>query len=100
MLKTVEMRLSELAVVVELHYTCTLTPPDVGKPVSQEVLDMVKIGSLGETLFITTLCFEAKSLAFKKSANCKRNNADGINGSHNLHVHDKALTIPGYEVYF
>jgi hypothetical protein len=43
--------------MAELHYTCPLTPPWGCKPLSQEVLDMVKTGSSNVTLFITTLCF-------------------------------------------
>ena len=34
---------------VELHYTCPLTPPEGCKPLTQEVLDMVKTGSPGRT---------------------------------------------------
>ncbi len=43
--------------MAELQYTCPLTPPDGCKPLSKEVLDMVKTGSPLGTLFITILCF-------------------------------------------
>ncbi len=31
--------------MAELHYTCPLTPPEGCKPLTEEVLHMVKIGS-------------------------------------------------------